>query len=111
MTIQTQPPFGSAAYQQWHNDYEGRKPARVAPKQIGSLNEALDCIGRLSLRLRYWENRERRLINMDLTRKTPFQLEARRNQLFEVSRGIEHTKQQIIDVVKYNLPLWPVPQP
>jgi hypothetical protein len=111
MSMVSPPRFGSSAYNNWHNDYEGSQPARVAPRDIGSLDEALDSIGRLTLRLRYWENRERRLSNMDIAQKTPYQREAHRTQIIEASSGIDRTKLQIVNVAKYNLPFWPVTQP
>jgi len=106
--MQVQPPYGSSAYNKWHRDYEGSRPARVAPRNISCLDEALDCIGRLTLRLRYWENRERRLRNMEISKKTLFQQNAHKNFIIEASWGIDRARNQIADLAKYNLSLWPV---
>jgi len=49
--------YDSSEYQSWHEAYDGSSPPLAIPVEIESLQEALDGLVRLSLRVRHFDDK------------------------------------------------------
>ena len=65
MNRSSHPKYDSSEYQSWHEAYEGSSPPMVEPVEIASLQQALDSLVRLSLRIRFFDEKLTGLASMN----------------------------------------------
>ena len=65
MNSSVHPKYDTTEYQEWHETYDGTSPPSVIPVEVESLQEALDCLVRLSLRIRYFDEKLTGLASMN----------------------------------------------